>query len=53
VVHGGEEVLQLHGGIGYTWESPVHVLLKRAVASRVRWGSPHELRQEVAQRFEL
>lgn len=53
VVHGGEEVLQLHGGLGFTWESPVHVLLKRAVASRVRWGAPHELRREVATQFDL
>lgn len=53
VVHGGEEVLQLHGGLGFTWESPVHVLLKRAVASRVRWGAPHELRREVAAQFNL
>jgi alkylation response protein AidB-like acyl-CoA dehydrogenase len=53
VVHGGEEVLQLHGGLGFTWESPVHVLLKRAIASRVRWGAPHELRREVAAQFDL
>lgn len=53
VVHGGEEVLQLHGGIGYTWESPVHVLLKRAVATRVRWGTPHALRREVAAHVDL
>lgn len=53
VVHTGEEVLQLHGGIGYTWESPVHILLKRAVATRGHWGSPHELRRIVATQFDL
>lgn len=53
VVHAGEEVLQMHGGTGYTWESPVHILLKRAVATRARWGTPHELRQEVARTFDL
>jgi hypothetical protein len=31
----------------------VHVLLKRAIASRVRWGAPHELRREVAAQFDL
>lgn len=53
VVHAGEEVLQLHGGIGYTWESPIHILLKRAVATRGRWGTPHELRRIVAAQFVL
>ena len=53
VVHAGEEVLQLHGGIGYTWESPIHILLKRAVVTRGRWGTPHELRRIVAAQFDL
>jgi alkylation response protein AidB-like acyl-CoA dehydrogenase len=32
--------MQLHGGIGYTWESDVHVYLKRAVLNRSWCGSP-------------
>ncbi|GAA4283533.1 acyl-CoA dehydrogenase family protein [Brevibacterium daeguense] len=43
-----ERGLQLHGGIGYTWESPVHIWLKRAAANRVRLGTPHTLRAELA-----
>lgn len=43
-----EQGLRLHGGTGYTWESPVHIWLKRAAANRVRLGTPHSLRAEVA-----
>lgn len=43
-----ERGLQLHGGTGYTWESPVHIWLKRAAANRVRLGTPHNLRAEIA-----
>ena len=32
--------LQLHGGIGYTWESGIHVHLKRALLNRSLLGSP-------------
>ena len=34
-----EEGLQLHGGIGYTWENDLHFLLKRAKAGDVLCGS--------------
>ena len=32
--------MQLHGGIGYTWESGIHVYLKRAALNRSLFGSP-------------
>ncbi|MCX4095410.1 acyl-CoA dehydrogenase family protein [Nocardia sp. alder85J] len=35
-----EEALQLHGGIGMTWEHPVHLYLKRAKADQLGYGSP-------------
>ena len=35
------KAMQLHGGIGYTWESGVHVYLKRALLNRALYGSPH------------
>jgi alkylation response protein AidB-like acyl-CoA dehydrogenase len=33
-------MLQTLGGIGYTWEHPAHLYLRRAVAARVAFGSP-------------
>ena len=34
-----EEALQLHGGIGFTWEHPAHLFLKRARADALILGS--------------
>lgn len=33
------DALQVHGGIGFTWEHPAHVYLRRARARRVLLGS--------------
>jgi alkylation response protein AidB-like acyl-CoA dehydrogenase len=35
-----EEMVQLHGGIGFTWEHPAHLYLKRAKAASVTLGTP-------------
>jgi len=35
-----EECVQLHGGIGFTWEHPAHLYLKRAKASAAAYGTP-------------
>jgi alkylation response protein AidB-like acyl-CoA dehydrogenase len=43
--------MQLHGGIGYTWESGVHVYLKRAALNRSLFGSPTAHRRVLAARF--
>ena len=45
------KAMQLHGGIGYTWESGVHVYLKRAALNRSLFGSPAEHRRQLAQRY--
>ncbi len=39
-VHAAEECVQLHGGIGMTWEHPAHLYLKRAKADQLALGSP-------------
>jgi alkylation response protein AidB-like acyl-CoA dehydrogenase len=42
------KAMQLHGGIGYTWESGVHVYLKRATLNRALFGSPAAHRRRIA-----
>ncbi|MBJ7338370.1 acyl-CoA dehydrogenase family protein [Mycolicibacterium sp.] len=45
------KAMQLHGGIGYTWESGVHVYLKRAMLNRSLYGSPAAHRKRLAARY--
>lgn len=45
------KAMQLHGGIGYTWESGIHVYLKRAALNRSLFGSPAVHRKELAKRY--
>jgi alkylation response protein AidB-like acyl-CoA dehydrogenase len=45
------KAMQLHGGIGYTWESGVHSYLKRAVLNRAWFGSPASHRKRLARRY--
>ncbi|WP_418956497.1 acyl-CoA dehydrogenase family protein [Streptomyces tritici] len=42
------ETVQLHGGIGITWEHPAHDHLKRAHATAVLLGSPEAHRARLA-----
>jgi alkylation response protein AidB-like acyl-CoA dehydrogenase len=46
------KAMQLHGGIGYTWESGIHVYLKRAALNRSLFGSPADHRRELAKRYQ-
>ncbi|KXF56491.1 acyl-CoA dehydrogenase [Rhodococcus sp. SC4] len=39
-VKAAEECVQLHGGIGMTWEYPAHLYLKRAKADQIAFGTP-------------
>ncbi|WP_436775955.1 acyl-CoA dehydrogenase family protein [Yinghuangia sp. YIM S09857] len=39
-VHTAEESLHLHGGIGFTWEHPAHLYLKRAMSASLMLGTP-------------
>jgi alkylation response protein AidB-like acyl-CoA dehydrogenase len=45
------KAMQLHGGIGYTAESGIHVYLKRAALNRALFGSPAAHRRRLAQRY--
>lgn len=33
-------MVEAHGGVGYTWEYPLHLFLKRAMYDRAAWGGP-------------
>jgi alkylation response protein AidB-like acyl-CoA dehydrogenase len=41
--------IQIHGGIGASWEHPAHFYLKRAKASEILLGTPADHRERVAQ----
>ncbi|WP_328483609.1 acyl-CoA/acyl-ACP dehydrogenase [Streptomyces sp. NBC_00377] len=43
--------IQVHGGIGFTWEHPAHLYLKRAQSSEVLLGSPAYHRELLAARL--
>ena len=51
--HVAAEMIQLHGGIGFTWEHEAHRYLKRAKTSQLLHGNPAELRRLVGQRAGL
>lgn len=42
------DTIQVHGGIGFTWEHDAHLLFKRARASRSLLGAPDARRDEIA-----
>lgn len=35
-----QDCVQLHGGIGVTWEHDLHLYLRRAALNRAMFGSP-------------
>jgi len=45
------KAMQLHGGIGYTWESGLHVYLKRAALNRSLFGSGTAHRKQLTHRY--
>lgn len=47
-VHAAEVAIQLHGGIGMTWEYPAHLYLKRAKADQLALGTPDRHRAALA-----
>jgi alkylation response protein AidB-like acyl-CoA dehydrogenase len=47
------EMIQMHGGIGFTWEHEAHLYLKRAKSTQLLYGSPGELRTLVGRRAGL
>ncbi|GGQ37043.1 alkylation response protein AidB-like acyl-CoA dehydrogenase [Actinomadura coerulea] len=48
-----EECVQMHGGIGFTWEHPAHLFLKRAKADSIALGTPDRHRAALAALVDL
>jgi alkylation response protein AidB-like acyl-CoA dehydrogenase len=51
--HTSAENIQIHAGVGFTWEYDCHLYFKRAKAVEVTYGSPSEHRERVAQLMSL
>ncbi|MFI2435282.1 acyl-CoA dehydrogenase family protein [Streptomyces sp. NPDC018693] len=52
-VRAAEEAVQLHGGIGMTWEHPAHLYLKRAKADSIAYGTAGAHREALAHLVDL
>jgi alkylation response protein AidB-like acyl-CoA dehydrogenase len=48
-----QETIQLHGGIGFTWEHPAHLFLKRAKADSIGFGTADAHRASLARLADL
>ncbi|MFC3995291.1 acyl-CoA dehydrogenase family protein [Nocardiopsis sediminis] len=52
-VRATEEAVQLHGGIGFTWEHPAHLYLKRAKSDAIALGTADRHRLALARLADL
>ncbi len=43
-----QDCVQLHGGIGVTWDHNIHLYLRRATCNQVMYGTPAEHRERIA-----
>ena len=48
-----QECIQMHGGLGVTWEYDLHLYLRRATTNQVQHGTAKDHRERVAQRIGL
>jgi alkylation response protein AidB-like acyl-CoA dehydrogenase len=51
-VRGAEENVQIHGGVGFTWEYDAHLFLRRALSSRELLGDGAFHRERIARFLE-
>ena len=51
--HCASENIQIHGGIGFTWEHDAHLYFKRAKSSQLIFGSPQHHRRQLATMIDL
>ncbi|MFG2062724.1 acyl-CoA dehydrogenase family protein [Micromonospora sp. NPDC048871] len=52
-VRAAEVCVQLHGGLGFTWEHPAHLYLKRAKSSAIAFGTADRHRAALARMVDL
>lgn len=50
-LHIAVECIQIHGGIGFTWDNDTHLWFKRAKSSEVFLGQPYYHRERLLQRW--
>jgi alkylation response protein AidB-like acyl-CoA dehydrogenase len=50
-LHAAGENIQIHGGIGFTWEHSAHLYYRRAKSSALLFGDPAYHREQLAQRL--
>jgi len=43
--------VQVHGGMGYTWEIPAHYYLKRAIVLENAFGTSEEYSEQMAEQL--
>ena len=43
-----QDCVQMHGGIGVTWEHDIHLYLRRVTVNRALYGTPEEHRRRIA-----
>jgi len=48
----GEEMIQMYGGVGFTWEYDCHLFYRRAKGTAHALGTPDEWREKLVQRLE-
>jgi alkylation response protein AidB-like acyl-CoA dehydrogenase len=52
-MHAAAENIQIHGGIGFTWEHPAHLYFRRAKSTELLLGDPAYHRELLVQRVGL
>jgi hypothetical protein len=51
--HAAGEAIQVHGGIGYTWEHDIHLYTRRTKSLQAFMGDAHQHRERIATMLDL
>lgn len=43
-----QDCVQMHGGIGVTWDHDIHLYLRRVASNRLLYGGPADTREQIA-----